>query len=32
MSEEPKRHSDYDIDIYNNQLFLLIKKVIKKLL
>lgn len=32
MSEEPKSHSDYDIDIYNNQLFLLIKKVIKKLL
>ena len=32
MSEKPKHHSDYDIDIYNNYLFQLIKKVIKKLL
>lgn len=32
MSEKPKRHSDYDIDIYNNWVFELIKKVIKKLL
>ena len=32
ISEKPKHHSDYDIDIYNNYLFRLIKKVIKKLL
>ena len=32
MSEKPKRHSDYDIDIYNNWVFQLIKKVVKKLL
>lgn len=32
MSEKPKRHSDYDIDIYNNWVFQLIKKTVKKLL
>ena len=30
MSEKPKRHSDYDIDIYNNWVFQLIKKTVKK--
>tara|TARA_B100001173_G_scaffold312530_1_gene334413 strand:+ start:5571 stop:6680 length:1110 start_codon:yes stop_codon:yes gene_type:complete len=32
MSDKPKHHSDYDIDIYDNLLFKLTKKVIKNLL
>ena len=32
MLENPKNHSDYDIDIYNNYLFQYFKKLIKKIL
>ena len=30
MNQKPKKHSDYDLDIYNNMIFKLLKKSIEK--